>query len=259
MALRIGCVSYLNSKPLVWGLAADPDLRIVYDVPARLLDLLERDGCDVALLPAIDYQRADDLVMVPSACIGADGPVYTVRLYARVPCYKVRKVFADIESHTSVALCRILLHFLHGQEVTLVEDRESADAVLLIGDKVVTAAPREFIYQMDLADAWKQWTGLPFVFATWMTRRGRDIADVPQKLKAAMLGGMDHIDEIVAAEAEAHGWPSAMAHHYFKYLMKFPIDLSDGAPQRKAIELFHKRAFELGVVSRCRGIEVYGS
>ena len=257
MPLRIGCVSYLNSKPLVWGLKNDPELEIIYEVPAKLLDLLQSDGCDVALLPAIDYQRAKDLVIVPASCIGADGPVYTVRLYSRVGWSRVSTICADVESHTSVALCRILMRHLHGRDVTLLQDEAAADAVLLIGDKVVTAAPAGHPFQMDLAFAWKEWTGLPFVFATWMARRGRDLGVLPARLRAAMCGGVAHIDEIVDAEARAHGWPSAMAHHYFSHLLKFPIDLAPGTPQRQAIETFHRRARELGLIPEVRPIELY--
>ena len=257
MALRIGCVSYLNSTPLVWGLDDDPQLEIIYEVPAKLLDLLLSDRCDVALLPAIDYHGAGDLVLVPSSCIGADGPVYTVRIFSRVHLESVTTVCADVESHTSVALCRILMHHLYGRDIKLVDDAAAADAILLIGDKVVTSAPAGHPYQLDLADAWKLWTKLPFVFATWMSRRGRDLGEAPQKLSAAMNGGMAHVEEIVARNAAAHGWPSAMAHHYLTHLLKFPIDLTPGAPQRMAMESFYQHSYDLGLIGKPRAVELY--
>jgi chorismate dehydratase len=255
--IRIGCVSYLNSCPLVWGLDRHPDLEIRYAVPAALLGLLTAGECEVALLPAIDYQRADDLVLVPGSCIGADGTVYTVRLFSRVPVGRIRRLYADVESHTSVALCRILLKHVYGVEPEFTGDESAeVDARLLIGDKVVVRAPKDHPIQLDLADEWKRWTGLPFVFAGWMARRNTCLGDLPERLAAAMQQGLEHVDCIVKRDAIPRGWPAEVARDYLTRLLKFPIDLAPRSPQRQAIERFHALAYELGVVPRNRPIEI---
>lgn len=255
--LRLGCVSYLNTRPLVWGLEQAGDLKLLYRVPAELLELLLSGECDVALLPVIDYQRADDLAVVPGSCIGADGPVYTVRLFCRVPVKQVRRVYADVESHTSVALCRILLKCRYGVEPELTGDAAAeVDARLLIGDKVVCRAPADHPWQLDLADEWKSWTGLPFVFAAWMARKGTNVDGLPVRLEATMAEGLRHVDEIVEQDAAPRGWPREIAKPYLTQLLKFPLDLSANSPQRRAIELFHQKAHELGITRQCRPLEL---
>lgn len=252
MTVRIGCVSYINSRPLVWGLDSDPAVKVLYRVPAMLLDTLLAGECDIALLPMADYQRADDLVVVPASCIGADGHVYTVRLYSRVPFAQIRRLYLDSESHTSVALCRIILKHRYNCVPEIVPDRKDAEAILLIGDKVVNDAPKDAEWELDLAHEWKNWQGLPFVFATWMCRASADIGDVAERLQRARVEGCRHIEEIVAADAPSRRWPAEVARYYLKHLLKFELDLSGQTPQRRAIELFHRLAHEMGLLERCR-------
>src|SRR6266478_2379165 len=107
--LRIGSVSYLNAKPLIYGLENEPDLSLILDVPSKLLPGLRDKRFDIALLPVIDYQRLDGLKIVPSGGIGCDGPTLTVRIFSRVPIERIRTLACDTDSHTSVALARIIL------------------------------------------------------------------------------------------------------------------------------------------------------
>src|SRR5687767_7383678 len=107
--LRIGSVSYLNAKPLIHGLENQKDLSLILDVPSKLLPGLRDKRFDIALLPVIDYQRLDNLKIVPSGGIGCDGPTLTVRIFSRVPIEKIQTLACDTDSHTSVALARIIL------------------------------------------------------------------------------------------------------------------------------------------------------
>src|SRR5690606_3262255 len=112
--LRVGCVSFLNSKPLIDGVEG-PGVSVHYAVPAQLLGMLEAGEVDVALCPVIDYHRASaPLVIVPVGGIASDGPTFTVRLYSQVPIERVTTVDADTDSHTSVALMRVLLDAMYG-------------------------------------------------------------------------------------------------------------------------------------------------
>src|SRR4051794_27769209 len=108
-AVSIGSVSFLNARPLIHGLDRAPNLRLGLDVPSRLLDGLRDQRYDVALLPVIDYQRMPGLRVVPAGGIGCDGPTLTVRIFAQQPIERTRVLACDPDSHTSVALARIIL------------------------------------------------------------------------------------------------------------------------------------------------------
>src|SRR5437763_3104541 len=112
-AFRVAAVSFLNSKPLIHGLESDPAVRLSLAVPAKLLDELRDGRADVALLPVIDYQRLEGLSIVPAGGIGSDGPTLTVRIFGRVPIEEIRSLACDPDSHTSVALARIILARRH--------------------------------------------------------------------------------------------------------------------------------------------------
>src|SRR3954471_18906127 len=106
--LRVGSVSFLNAKPLIYGLDGATDLELSLEVPSRLLEGLRRGELDVALLPVIDYQRMPGLCVVPSGGIGCDGETLTVRVFSRRPVAEIRRLACDTDSHTSVALARVI-------------------------------------------------------------------------------------------------------------------------------------------------------
>src|SRR5687767_8361864 len=154
--LRVGSVSFLNARPLIYGLEASADLELGLDVPSRLLDDLRAARFDVALLPVIDYQRMPGLRLLTSGGIGCDGPTLTVRVFSPVPVEQIRTLACDTGSHTSVALARILLAERHGLRPEFVPlDRvplagaphASGVARLLIGDKVVCEEPAGLPHQ----------------------------------------------------------------------------------------------------------------
>ena len=123
------------------------------------------------------------------------------------PIQNVRTVACDTDSHTSVVLARIILAKSFRITPELVElDRaghsgQPSTAILLIGDKVVCQEPRDLPYQLDLGEAWKQFTGLPFVFAAWMARGEIDINELPAKLRRAKIEGLAHVDAIIRQHA----------------------------------------------------------
>lgn len=239
--VRLGCVSYLNAKPLIHRLVEDHvgRLTLTLDVPARLLDGLLTDAVDLALCPVIDYFRSPvPLELVPVGGIACAGPTLTVRLFSRIPINTITRVQVDTDSHTSVALLRVLLHEIHGLDPTLHhQDTRAArlpadaEAALLIGDKVVTDAPddTQFSYQLDLGEAWHRLTGRPFVFATWMKRRGREVGDVPTRLADQLESNLDRLDAIVGIYASAHGWPEDLARRYLGQILTYRIGTADAA------------------------------
>jgi chorismate dehydratase len=244
---RIACVSYLNSKPLIYGLDRRDDVRLMLDVPANLLRMLRQDRCDVAMLPVIDYQAMDDLIILPAAAIGCDGPTLTVRIFSREPIHRMTALACDPDSHTSVALARILLKEVFGLWPELLGLPEATEDVprLLIGDKVVLDEPRGFAHQLDLGELWKRWSGLPFVFATWMARRRDGLGTLHDLLGATCREGMANIERILQAHAVPAGWPIDIARRYFTQCLRYEF----GPAQQRAVKRFHGLALEHGVLS----------
>ena len=253
---RIGCVSYLNAKPLVHGLMhhdADP---VSYTAPADLLTILHRDQVDISLCPVIDYFRSDQpLVIIPAGAIGCDGPTLTVRLFSRIPIEEIQSVHADIESHSSVALMRIILKEMFKLDPTVTAYRighqgimpdHQPQTLLMIGDKVVTHQPpvEKYPYQLDLGEAWKQLTKLPFIFAVWMSRPGLDLDNLPARLHQLRVKNMLRIDSIADHHAKAHGWPKQLARHYLGNVMRYEIM----QPQFEAIICFAELAVRHGII-----------
>lgn len=250
--VRIGAVSFLNAKPLIFGLERFDDLKLTLAVPSALLDGLRNAAFDVALLPVIDYQRMPGLRLLTSGGIGCDGPTLTVRLFSPIALEKATVVACDTDSHTSVALARILFAETFGTRPDFIDlDARSGEipptaARLLIGDKVACDEPIGFDHQLDLGEAWKTLTGLPFVFACWTARPGVSLGNLPDRLQRAKIDGLAHIESIVADHAIPRGWPAATAHRYLLEYLKFDIE----PIQLDAIRLFHRLAHVHGVLER---------
>ena len=246
--LRIGSVSFLNAKPLIYGLEETPGLDLKLDVPSRLLDGLIEARFDVALLPVIDYQRMDGLRLIASGGIGSDGQTLTVRIFSPVPVEKIQLLACDTDSHTSVALARIILGERYGIRPEFVPLDEAqlppGTARLLIGDKVVCDEPQGLNHQLDLGEAWKCQTGLPFVFAAWMARADVPLGDLPRQLEEAKRRGKQNIDAIVERFAVPRGWPAGVAMQYLTRHLQFDI----GPAHLEAIRRFHRLAFSYGLI-----------
>jgi chorismate dehydratase len=246
--LRLGSVSFVNARPLIYGLDANPDVHLTLDVPANLLDGLRASRFDIALLPVIDYQRMDGLTLLPAGGIGSDGHTLTVRIFSRAPIEDIRTLACDPDSHTSVALARVVLSRAYGLRPEFAELKRdggaSHDAQLLIGDKVICEEPAGYPHQLDLGEAWKDLTGMPFVFAAWMGRAEAMSALADETLRSAKRAGLAHVDEIVQRFAVPRGWPAPIAREYLTRYLQFDIE----EPQLEAIRAFHRFAAEDGFI-----------
>lgn len=246
--IRLGVVSFLNARPLIAGLAEDPRVEMRFDVPARLPDLLDSGQVEAALLPVIDVLRGQGRYTVLSdACIASEGETLTVRVFSRVPPQRVETLWVDADSHTSVALAQVLWRQRYGRELTLQTSRgptgplTRCEAVLLIGDKVVHPRRGAFPFELDLGAAWRELTGLPFVFAVWAGRSGAHPAagadglpvqdsfaardrHLATLLAAARDRGVERAGEIAESAGPAHGWPVALARRYLTRCLSFHLD-----------------------------------
>ena len=257
---RIACVNYLNTAPLIEGLDKLGGVTLLPAVPSRIAGMVRRGDADLGLCSIVDA-AADDrppLTPVPAGMIGCDGTTLTVRLFSRVPLGQITQLHADADSHTSVVLCRLLLRLLHGVSPPVVDFNAAGHAgplpptVLLIGDKVVTAAPPEALYshQLDLGQAWRDLAGLPFLYATWMCRTDR--ADDPAiHAAAAMLDrqrrrNLARLHWLIAKHAPAHAWPLGLAGEYLGRLLRYRV----GPRERDAAQRFFDMAADAGLLPR---------
>lgn len=256
---RLGVVPYLNSRPLVEGLAGNPSLDLQFDVPARLAEPLAAENYDVALVPIIDVIRSDGRFSVVSdACIGCDGETMTVRVFSQIPPHRIETLRVDGDSHTSVALATVLWRELFQRRIQVIpfdaqrEGLDSCPAVLLIGDKVITKGRHAgFAYEVDLGGAWRQHTGLPFVFALWAARTAdvrtdaARFANLARLLSEARDAGVSRAREIAEREGPRRWWPSELAVRYLTRCLKFKMDerYVEGA------NLFARLAVDCGIVA----------
>jgi chorismate dehydratase len=260
----IGAVGYLNALPLIHGLQSQPSIRLQRRVPAELLAALETDQADIALCPVIDFQKSQhELSIVPAGAIGAHSRALTVRVFSRRPIDRIDRVAVDVDSHTSVALLQVVFARLFdrkleltplnaGLGITCASDIQSA---LLIGDKVVTREPSrsQFPHQLDLGQAWRDLTGLPFVFATWMSRHSTDLGPLPELLETARHNNLANLEQLTPSWARAHGWTTDLALTYLRDLLDYEI----GPDQLQSIRLFWKECVALGLINHERPLRLY--
>ncbi|MHC4217729.1 MAG: menaquinone biosynthetic enzyme MqnA/MqnD family protein [Planctomycetota bacterium] len=269
--IRLGVVSFVNTLPLIDGLENLVDLDLRFTVPSLLLDQLVGGEVDLALCSSIDYQRSDaPLTIVPVGLLGCDGSTLTVRLYSTRPLDQISEVYCDTDSHTSVVLMQILLKEQYRIEPRLIDydarervaDNRPLDwpqAVLLIGDKVVTDSPPaiRYPYQLDLGAAWAELTGLPFVFALWLARRECNpsiVAAAAAILDRQRRHNRERLDLIIHRRALSRGWPPDLADGYLKQEIAF-----EWSEQRRAgLELFFDKACEHGLANHRRPLELTG-
>lgn len=279
--MRIGAVSYLNTKPLVYGLAQSlaPRHELVFDLPSRLADRLTAGELDVALIPSIEYFQNPDYTILSDACIGCRGPVRSVKLLSRVPLEEIRTLALDEGSRTSAALARILLKERFGLTPKLVPfpidaapESIAADALLMIGDRAMHPPAGDFVAEWDLGDVWCRWSELPFVFAMWVARgvgvaparkqetgdrrqetaskvRERTEMHLSQQAELAELlshardRGLAHLEQIAREEHARYGLSCADCLTYLHDHLHFTL----GPRELAGLKLFHSHACEMNL------------
>ena len=247
---RAGAVRYLNSKPLIAGLAARiAPAELALDHPGRLADGLRRGDYDAALVPSVAALSIPGAVILPDACVAARGPVRSVKVYFRKPPGDVRTLALDAGSRTSSVLCRLLLAERYGVEprrsplpvapaaspdaAAVSLSRTDADAVLLIGDRAMHDPPGDFAAVWDLGGEWNDWTGLPFTFAVWAGPAGR-CERFAGAFAAARDAGVAAIDRLAAAHGPPLGLSAPDAADYLRHNLHFTL----GPAERAGLALF---------------------
>jgi chorismate dehydratase len=260
--VRLGAVSYLNVRPLVYGLDTDPDrVTMRFDVPSACAVLLNEGGIDLGMVPSIAHLDRPGDRIVPGVCIGSDGPVASVALFTRVPVERIRRVALDTSSRTSAALTRIVCARRFAIDPAFVPHPPdlsamlvAADAALLIGDPALFVDHRAIgAEKIDLGEVWTGMTGLPFVWAFWAGRPDAADAGVVTLLNEAAEQGMSHSDAIADAYCASHPEHRPLARRYLRENLMFRLSSRaiDG------LETFYREAQALGIVPKATEIEFF--
>jgi chorismate dehydratase len=207
--IRVGIVNYLNTRPLIYGLLRPPVnelIELTGDYPARVAQQLINDEIDLGLVPVAVLQKMPEYHIIGNYCIGTEGEIASVALFSEVPLSEIRKVYLDYQSRTSVALLKYLMKESWGinPEMVQAENENYRDEIggttagLVIGDRAFEQRRKStFIY--DLGSEWRSITGLPFVFAVWVSKQKLS-EDFIKIFDSANAMGLEKIDEIVAVE-----------------------------------------------------------
>lgn len=240
--LRIGCVKYLNSRPLICAY----DGKVEFGHPSALAGMLAAGALDVALVPVFEVLRDPRYLIVDDAAVACDGPVFSVFLAYRGDIRDVRSVATDPASLSSLNLLKVLLAEFHGICPAF---GEQGEARLLIGNQAIEfrlaedATPDGWKF-LDLGEEWKRCTGLPFVFAVWAMRPGTPAASaVADALREVKTRGVARIPELISAETFAD--PDTRSRYLTEHL-RFEI----GTDGKKAIDRFRALLMARGLIAQ---------
>ncbi len=261
-AVRIGAVSYLNARPLVVGLEARRDrFDVRYDLPSTCARLLHAREIDLGLIPSIEYLRGAGYAMVPDCAVVSDGPVASVAIFTKVPIARVRTLALDTSSRTSVALTRVMTATYFGIGPRFMDEGpdletmvQHADAALLIGDPALFADHQRLgLDKIDLGQAWKDFTGLPFVYACWTGQpralTSEDVADLQQ----ARADGAASPDAVASAYYPDDAAKAAIGAEYLRTNIRFRM----GDREQAGLERFFTLAEQVGVVPAAQPLRWY--
>lgn len=254
--VRIGAVSYLNSKPLIFDLETflgDQD-KFSLDLPSKLATDLSEGSIDIGLIPVVEYFRHAEFQIVSDAAIACRGPVWSVRIFFRCDPSQVKTLALDEGSRTSVALSKVLFHQRYGFIPETIPLRMTddpltapADAVLVIGDRSMHPElfRPSFESDWDLGQVWYEDTGLPFVFAMWVARNDK-IASEEWKsiLERTRDRGLSHVAEIASQAAEGYGLSPVQCRDYLTNYLRFFLHQDEQA----GLKEFRRRCSALGLI-----------
>lgn len=252
--VRLGAVSYLNSRPLIEDLETLlPGSSVELDYPSRLADSLRRNELDVALIPSIEFFRGTGYEIISNACVAARGAVMSVKLYCRVHPGKVKTLALDEGSRTSATLAKVLLAERYGSfpeteplSMDSLTTDSTADAVLLIGDRAMHSPAEQFEQVIDLGEMWNDWTGLPFVFAMWVARTEADTRGIAKALCESRDRGTRRLEAIAYAEAPKLGISEDTARNYLQNNLHYTMT----SAERSGLQLFHELASQHKLVNQ---------
>lgn len=284
--LRISIVQYLNTAPLVWGFTNGPlagKYELSFTVPSQCAEALRAGAADIAIIPAIEYQRIPGLVVLPDLAIASQNRVRSLSIVSKKPIEQVRSIALDRSSRSTQALTRILAeeHWRIYPEFFETEPDlrvmlEKADAAMLIGDpalrisiaieKKSTVSPQgravcqaatlgitsaEIFHVYDVVGEWRKFSSLPAVMAVWAARPEVVTLEVLADFAASRHFGLTQIPAICLESARELGLPQPVLESYLRQ----NIDFSLGEENRRGLERYFHEAAKLGLIPIEKKIE----
>lgn len=237
--IKVGIVNYLNTAPLIYGLKNSPvidEIELIPDYPANLAKDLLEGTIDLGLVPVAVIPQLKQWWLISDYCIGCEGPVSSVCIFSDVPIENVERVLLDYQSRTSVELAKLLIKEYWKTDAELIDASEDfqehitgTTAGLVIGDR--SFLQRKISkYAYDLGEAWKSFTGLPFVFAAWISNKPLD-ANFISAFNKANAFGVNNIPNVISS-LNFNG--SVNPDEYFSRYISYDLD----DEKRKALKKF---------------------
>lgn len=286
--LRVSIVEFLNTAPLVWGFTDGP-LEGKYDlsfaVPSRCAEDLRAGRVDVGIIPAIEYQRMDDVVALPGMAVASKNEVRSILVISKVPIEHARSLALDTDSRSSVGLVRLLCGKqwnIKPEFIDAAPDADAmlarADAALIIGDpalrlrikldqlegkspqggvccggdfddELIKGVQTLFVY--DVAQQWREMTGLPCVLAIWVARRGAVTQEMVADFQASREYGLAHIGEIAEGAALKLELPARALEKYLTENIDFSLDAENLA----GLGLYYQECARAGLIPRAKPLQ----
>jgi len=240
--IKVTAVSYLNTKPLLYGLVQDGMdelLDLELDIPSVCADQLLSGEADLGLVPVAVIPQLPEAHIISDFCIGAVGAVKTVAIYSDCPMEEITHLYLDYHSRTSVNLAQVLLREFWKQQPSFLKAEEGfidkiggTHAAVVIGDRTI-GLDEKHPYVYDLGQAWWDHTGLPFVFAAWVSTKPMEPAFV-KRFNEALAKGIKDIPKLIYLLQAPH--PSFDLETYFSKHISYHLD----AAKKEALERFLK-------------------
>jgi len=287
--LRISIVEFLNTAPLVWGFTDGPlagKYELSFAVPSQCAEDLRAGRADVGIIPAIEYQRMEDVVALPGMAIASKQEVRSLLVVSKMPIEMAASFALDTNSRSSVGLARILSQRywdIDPEFVDMPPDPEQmlarADAALIIGDPALRLRLRvdalqaktpgtdglcccggddeqpipgvESLFVYDLAQQWREMTGLPAVLAIWVARRGVLTPEMAADFQASREYGLARIGEIAEGAALKLELPPRELERYLTENINFSLDEENLAGLRR----YYEECARAGLIPRARELE----
>jgi chorismate dehydratase len=290
--LRISIVEYLNTAPLVWGFTDGPlagKYELSFTVPSQCAEALRRGDVDVAIIPSIEYQRIENIVVLPDMAVGAKDEVRSILVVAKKPIELAKRIALDTSSRASQALVKILAEGLWGIKPEFVdappdasEMLQSADAALIIGDPALRIAMKmealaakvasgedcckgdpedmpvpgfETTFVYDVAYQWREMTGKPCVLAIWAGRPEVMTPEVVADFEASKRFGVSHLRDICEAAAIKLDMPPRELERYLSENIHFGLE----PEYLEGLGLYYEKAAALGLIPRNKPLQFAGT
>lgn len=248
--VKISAVSYLNSKPFVYGILNSEIINKIdlsLDMPSLCASKLKDHTVDIGLVPVAVIPEIEGANIISDYCIGASGKVRTVILASDVPVEDIRTIILDYQSRTSVRLVQVLARYQwkinpeyeNAKTDYITNDIKGTRAGVIIGDRVFEAE-QNFKYIYDLSEEWAKMTGLDFVFACWVANKEID-PEFAKEFNKALKKGISSISEVIAENTKS--FPECDLEDYYTENISYPLN----EQKKKGLELFFKYNEKIGV------------